>query len=156
MGKVTHGMRGSPEYIVWRGMRARCENPRATDFEHYGGRGIKVCERWQKFENFYADMGPRPPARTLDRINNDGNYEPGNCRWATLSEQRRGRRPLPRATHCKRGHPFAGDNLLVAKDGTRECRTCRRAQAREWYRKQATEQRPLGADAQIPFAAEVR
>ena len=87
---TTHGhARGSisPTYSVWIGMRKRCQNKATNGYLRYGGRGISVCERWHKFENFLADMGERPPGRTLDRINNDGNYEPGNCRWATLEEQ---------------------------------------------------------------------
>lgn len=68
-------------------MIARCTNPNESRFARYGGRGITVCERWKVFENFYADMGDPPPDMQLDRINNDGNYEPGNCRWATRLQQ---------------------------------------------------------------------
>jgi hypothetical protein len=75
-------------------MKTRCSNPRNPAFMDYGGRGIEVCPRWEvSFEAFLADMGPRTsPAHSIDRKNNDGNYEPGNCRWATASEQARNRR----------------------------------------------------------------
>ena len=90
-----HGMRTSAEYVAWTAMKARCQNLQNVNWENYGGRGIKVCERWlESFENFFADMGKRPsPAHSLDRKNNDGNYEPDNCRWATKKEQRLNQRP---------------------------------------------------------------
>lgn len=89
----SHGMSKSPEYDIWKAMLQRCENPNCKSFSDYGGRGIKVCQSWHKFENFYRDMGKRPEGLSIDRINNDGNYEMGNCRWATKEEQSNNSRP---------------------------------------------------------------
>lgn len=85
-GQIKHGMYESSEYRTWVAFIQRCINPNSSSYHNYGGRGIKVCEEWRKFENFYADMGPRPKGLVLDRINNDGNYEPSNCRWTTQQE----------------------------------------------------------------------
>jgi hypothetical protein len=77
----------SPTYVSWSCMKTRCLNRNCQRWKDYGGRGIKICKRWSKFENFLKDMGKRPPNRSLDRINNDGDYKPSNCRWATQRMQ---------------------------------------------------------------------
>jgi hypothetical protein len=76
-----------PMYLVWRGMKGRCYDENNSSYPHYGGRGIAICERWQDFKNFLSDMGPRPMGMSIDRINNDGHYEPSNCRWADAVTQ---------------------------------------------------------------------
>lgn len=88
----THGMAGSKIYNIWQHMHRRCYDTRTPAYANYGGRGIKVCKRWFKFENFLKDMGEAPTGRTLDRRKNDGNYTPSNCRWATGREQVTNRR----------------------------------------------------------------
>lgn len=82
-----HGMINTPTYSSWHGMKSRALNPNVTGWQYYGGRGIKVCERWLDFRNFLQDMGERPEGTSLERIDNDKGYEPGNCKWATKQEQ---------------------------------------------------------------------
>lgn len=89
----THGLTKTPEHVSWVSMRTRCNNPRTDHFKYWGGRGITICKRWDKFENFLEDMGLRPtPKHTLDRRNNEGNYCKSNCRWATVTEQNNNQR----------------------------------------------------------------
>ena len=87
-----HSAWQSPTYTSWENMRQRCNNPKHPRYKDYGGRGIKVCKRWDDFRKFYADMGPRPKGKTLDRMNVNGNYCAANCRWATDKQQRANKR----------------------------------------------------------------
>ena len=95
---TVHGMSESDEFRIWTGMLTRCYNKNAKSYRLYGGRGISICQRWREsFENFLSDMGQRPSKKhSIDRIDNDGNYEPSNCRWATAVEQARNKRTAVR------------------------------------------------------------
>lgn len=108
-GKAPKAGRHGPTLSVWRGMRDRCNNEKAASYPSYGGRGIAVCKRWNdSFEAFLADMGERPEGRSIDRIDNDGNYEPGNCRWATQKEQARN-------TRSNVLYDYEGERVCVAE-----------------------------------------
>jgi len=102
----THGRSRTQIYRVWCAMWGRCSRPKDKRYKDYGGRGISVCERWRaSFENFIADMGERPPGHSIERINNDGDYEPNNCRWIPASEQMKNSRARHNWTQRKRdGH----------------------------------------------------
>lgn len=112
--KLRHGMTNSVEYHTWSGMRQRCRDVNTPAYPWYGGRGIKVCERWDSsFENFYSDMGKRPgPDFSLDRINNDGDYEPSNCRWVLKRTQSNNRRPRHRWRPHSRGWNGESESFL--------------------------------------------
>lgn len=123
----THGQSHSPEYNAWHSMKGRCERPSYHHFKDYGGRGIRVCERWlHDFPAFLADMGPRPSAtHSLDRIDVNGNYEPGNCRWATPEEQASNKR-LRYTAHdwfdvLSRDWPELYEIVLAFFDGATPC-----------------------------------
>lgn len=93
-------------YTSWKGMRNRCNNPCSTDYALYGGRGISVCDRWSDFAAFLADMGERPDGHSIERVDPDGNYEPGNCVWLPMADQAKNQRRTKR-------YPFQGQQLLV-------------------------------------------
>lgn len=104
---TTHGMSQTRTFRIWADMRKRCENEKTAHYHNYGGRGITVCERWARFENFLADMGEAPGDKTLDRIDVNGDYEPSNCRWATIEQQARNKR-------TNRIIRFNGDAMCLA------------------------------------------
>ncbi len=103
-----HGMSNDPVNQVWRGMRARCNNPKDYAYANYGGRGITVCERWDDFSLFYLDMGPRPKGYQLDRIDNDGPYSPENCHWVRQRDNLNNKR-------TSRKVEWQGQNLTIAQ-----------------------------------------
>lgn len=96
------------EYLSWAGMKKRCTYVKGKEYKYYGGRGISICERWEDFENFLTDMGPRPEGLTLDRIDVNGNYEPGNCRWISMEEQLGNKR-------CTQWVVFNGEKMCLRK-----------------------------------------
>lgn len=110
----THGKSHTSTWITWASMKSRCNNPNNNSYADYGGRGIKVCGRWSVFEHFLADMDERPDGKSIDRIDNDGDYEPSNCRWATNAEQQMNKRPPKYRPHRQR--KLVGGTLQRAID----------------------------------------
>ena len=124
----SHGQSNTRHYRAYRGMRTRCENPNAKSYKDYGARGIHVCERWLQYENFLADMGPRPQGTTLEREDNDGNYSPDNCYWATPKQQGLNRRDNRLLTVGELTQPLAAWAATLSTDGG----TIRGRLARGW------------------------
>lgn len=118
---LKHGRSSTPEYRAWLSMRDRCSNQNHPQYANYGGRGITVCERWLSLELFLSDVGPRPtPKHSIDRIDNDGNYEPSNVRWSDRQTQSENRRSIQwitfggrRMTHTQWGRALGGSATLV-------------------------------------------
>ena len=132
VGKTNHrhGLHGTPIYRVWSSMIKRCINPQDPGYRNYGERGITVCESWRhSFEAFYADMGDQPPGMSLDRVDNDGPYSPGNCRWATVKEQANNRRTNRLITYNGETKPLS---WMAHKYGINECTLAQRIFKLNW------------------------
>lgn len=138
-GATVGSMRGGarrPEYTCWGHVVQRCTNEKNRSWPHYGGRGIRICDEWRNsFEAFLEYVGPKPsPSHSIDRINVDGHYEPGNVRWATASEQSSNRRAFvhrKKKACCPLGHPYDEANTYWLKNGARRCRICKRQHGME-------------------------
>lgn len=126
-----------PGYYSWKKIHARCYNPKSSGYKNYGGRGISVCERWKCFENFIADMGPRPrPGMSIERVDNNGDYCPSNCRWATITDQQRNKR-------TNLYYTFRGRRMLLqdiaSEIGMNKTTLYQRVVVRKWELGKATE-----------------
>lgn len=132
-----------PEYHSWAHMIQRCTNPKNKAWKNYGGRGITVCDAWRKaFAAFFAYVGCKPsPEHSIERIDNDRGYEPGNVKWATRSEQSLNRRAYKhekKRTHCPAGHEYSEQNTWVMRNGVRRCRACKASEARDYRKRNPT------------------
>lgn len=120
---TTHGKSKTKTYKTWDCMKQRCYNPNDNNYPNYGGRGIRICDRWlESFTNFYDDMGDRPKHKTIDRIDVDGNYEPGNCKWATPKEQCNNTRNTVRFDDNTPVSVWADENNIPQRIARRGCR----------------------------------
>ena len=131
--RVTHGLTQHEHYQRWYMMLYRCENPHSNRYKSYGARGVIVCDRWHNVRLFIEDLkklGPCPAGYSMDRIDNGGNYEPGNVRWASASEQQWNRRLWAPRSRCYRGHEWTPENTYTQPNGYRRCRACRKATRR--------------------------
>lgn len=133
---IRHGMSGSPEYRVWSLMHQRCSNPNSVVFKYYGGRGIRVCDRWSEFPEFYSDMGARPSQRhEIDRADNDKGYSPENCRWVLPEENSRNRSSTKLSHYAVRdirSNQICGPQDLADKYGVTVAYIWRIKQGRFW------------------------
>jgi hypothetical protein len=127
----THNRKESTELMTYKAAKQRCNNKKNVGYKNYGGRGIRF--KFKSFSQFLKELGRRPRGKMLDRIDNNGHYEPGNVRWVTRLEQNRNKRPYARKSHCKNGHPFSPENTYVWH-GDRTCKKCARVRQVE-YRK---------------------
>jgi hypothetical protein len=148
--RTTHGLSGHPLYQTWHGMVARCTNPKDSHYPGYGGRGITVCERWlglpDGLQNFIVDMGPKPSrGHSIDRLNNEGNYEPGNCEWRTWREQNDNRRKVAELTR-ERDEARAENARLRAENAALRTQLAARGASRP-VRRRASGLRAVGSDA---------
>lgn len=132
--RQRHGKRRTKEYAVWCGVKGRCTNEQNAAYHNYGGRGIGICDRWMSFENFLADMGCCPPGMTLERVDNNKGYEPGNCRWDTRTAQSRNRRNLHVVTIDGRSAPLS---VWVEEIGMASYRTVHQRIIKGWDAKRA-------------------